>query len=519
MNVIETLNEELRRLLQGNQLYEDYIDQWKFLLESFVGGREYRDGNHLTRYQLETDAEYAARIRTTPLQNHCASVIQIYNSFLFRQSPERDFSLNGQQELVEMTLRDADFDGRSLDAFMKEAATWASVFGHSWIIVSKPNVGAVTQADEQALGVRPYLSVLTPMVVLDWQYQRQPNGSMELVLLRYLEDVTGDSRTVRVWTKESITTTTIDVKKGYIETELIEPNQLGRIPAVCVYNGRSIVRGFGISDIADTAYVQKFIYNCLSEVEQTIRMDSHPSLVVTPETNVGTGSGAIIHMPENLDPGLKPYLLEFTGAEVNNILTTIDRAVDSIDRMSNTGSIRMTEARRQTAAAQEQEFQMLNARLSEKADNLELAEEQMWQFWFAYQGETWMGSVEYPNSFNIRDEQMEISQLQQARSAATDPAVLREIDKKILEFLGVEPEAVFAYEDIKPEQGRTYPDGESIPESLPPAYQDSASPDVPGEQKCANCNYYVATESYCNKFDALVRPIYWCASWEQKEEE
>lgn len=519
MNVIETLSEELRRLLQGNELYQDYIDEWRFLLESYVGGREYRDAQHLTRYQLETDSEYRARIRTTPLQNHCNSVISIYTSFLFRQQPQRDFTLNGNQELVEMTLRDADLDGRSLNAFMKEAATWSSVFGHSWIIVSKPNVGAVTQADEQNLSVRPYLSILTPMVVLDWQYQRQPNGSMQLSLLRYLEDVTGDTRTVKIWTRETITTTTVNVRKDLVETEIVEPNQLGLIPAVCVYNGRSVIRGFGVSDITDIAYVQKFIYNCLSNVEETIRLDSHPSLVVTPETNVGTGSGAIIHMPENLDPGLKPYLLEFNGAEVNNILTTIERAVESIDRMSNTGSIRMTESRRMSGVAQEQEFQMINARLSEKADNLELAEEQMWQFWYMYQGETWMGSIDYPDSFNVRDTQSEISQLQQARSAATDPLVLREIDKKILEFLGVEPESVFAYEDIKPETGRTYPDGEPIPTTLPPRYMASNSSEVPGEQKCMNCNYYRATESYCDKFDAAVRPIYWCASWELQEEE
>jgi hypothetical protein len=88
----------------------------------------------------------------------------------------------------------------------------------------------------------------------------------------------------------------------------------------------------------------------------------------------------------------------------------------------------------------ETEFSLLNARLSEKADNLELAEEQMWQFWFEYQGEQWMGSIDYPGSFNIRDTSKEIEQLKIAKDTATDPVVLRKIDEHILQWMGEEDE-------------------------------------------------------------------------------
>jgi len=444
MNVIQTLSDELKRLLQGNLLYETYYPQWQYLLESYVGGAEYRDAKHLTRYVLETDKEYDARLRTTPLENHCQSVISVYNSFLFREEPEREFA--GLEALPELEdfLYDADFDGRSLDSFMKDVATWSSVFGHSWIIVSKPNVGAVTVADEMAMGVRPYVSLLTPMVVLDWKYQRQPSGRVELTYLRYLEDVTGDLRTVKIWSKESVTTHTIDTKKGIITDEIVEVNGLGKIPAVCAYNGRSIIRGFGVSDIADIADVQKFIYNCTSEVEQSIRMDSHPSLVKTPETQAGIGAGSIVHMPENLDPGLKPYLLEFGGASVDSIYKSIEHAISSIDKMANTGAVRATESRTMSGVAMETEFQLLNARLSEKADNLELAEEQMWDLWCAYMGTTWQGEIDYPGSFNIRDTGSEIAQLVQAKSAATNPKVFNLIDGKIAEWMDEDPAVLFA---------------------------------------------------------------------------
>jgi hypothetical protein len=518
MNVIETLSTELKKLLTGNELYQNYEDQWKYLLESYVGGKEYKEAGHLSRYQLETDGEYAARLRTTPLENHCASVISVYNSFLFRQEPIRDFDNNGMTFELEMFLRDADFDGRHLDMFMKDVATWASVFGHCWIIVSKPNVGAVTVADEQAAGIRPYVSLLTPLVMLDWQYSRQPSGKVELTYIKYLEETTGDLSTVKEWTMNEIRTITVNVRTDQMVEEIVEVNELGKIPAVCAYNGRSIVRGFGISDITDIADAQKFIYNATSEVEQSIRLDSHPSLVKTPETQAGIGAGSLIHMPDNLDPGLKPYILEFGGASIDSIYKAIEHSIASIDKMANTGAVRATESKVMSGVAMETEFQLLNARLSEKADNLELAEEQMWQFWFEYMGQQWMGSINYPGSFNIRDTGSEIAQLQTAKNTATDPAVLRKIDEHILEWMG-EEKSDLPFIDPNPQPGRTYPDGEEINANLPNAYQPASNAEVPEGQNCANCEYYKPGELYCTKFDAPVRAVYWCAKWEPYEEE
>jgi hypothetical protein len=83
----------------------------------------------------------------------------------------------------------------------------------------------------------------------------------------------------------------------------------------------------------------------------------------------------------------------------------------------------------------ETEFQLLNAKLSEKADNLELAEEQIWNLYAEYQGTTWQGEVEYPGSFNIRDTGREVQQLVTAKTAATDPVLLRVIDEHLMELL------------------------------------------------------------------------------------
>ena len=388
MNIIQTIEQEIAQIMSGNRLYQTYHSQWKYLLESYIGGIEYKQAAHLTRYQLESDAEYNARLMSTPLENHCKSVISVYTSFLFRDCPERKF--NGIENLPELQefIKDADYEGRSIDSFMKELSIWASVFGHSWAIIAKPNIQATNKAEEQAMGIRPYVNLLTPMVVLDWNYTRCLCGQFELDYFKYLEDINGDVHTIKEWTKDTIRTIVIDIDKKIISEDYIEPNGLGKIPAIICYNSRSTVRGIGISDISDIADAQKFIYNATSEVEQSIRLDSHPSLVKTPETNAGIGAGSVIHMPDNLDPGLKPYLLEFNGANVQNIYESIKHTIESIDKMANTGAVRTTQSTSMSGVAMETEFQLLNAKLSEKADNIELAEEQLWKLFaeYAYAG-------------------------------------------------------------------------------------------------------------------------------------
>lgn len=456
MNFTETLNAEIQAVLSANETVQTYLPRWKFLLESYVGGQEYRDAGHLTRYVLETDGEYAARLKNTPLENHCASVISVYNSFLFREEPKREFgTLESMIELVDF-LEDADMDGRNLNAFMKDVCTWSSVFGSCWIVMAKPNVGAVTRAEEQMLGVRPYVSLLTPMVVLDWQWTRRSSGRYELTYFRYLEEANTSVRTVKEWRPETVRTVVVDLKSETITQDITEVNGLGKIPAVCVYNGRSMVRGIGVSDISDIADAQRFIYNSTSEVDQAIRMDSHPSLVATPDTQVGTGSGALIRIPENLDPGLKPYMLEYSGASVDAIYSSIKHTVEAIDKMANTGAVRATESRTLSGVAMETEFQLLNARLSEKADNLELAEEQMWRLFAEYMGTKWQGMIEYPGSFNVRDTSKEIEQLQTAKNTATDPLVLRKIDEHILEWLGEDDDELYTNEEKQEDEQEVF---------------------------------------------------------------
>ena len=513
--MIQTLTEQYLEVVSTNQLYIRNRDHWQYLLESYMGGIDYANGQHLTKYVNETAGEYAARLRSTHLENHCQSVVSTYMSFLFREEPHRDFDGLELDPMVEDFLKDADLDGRSLNAFIKEVAVWSSVFGSCWILCVKPNVGAETKGDELALGVRPYVNLITPLTVSDWRWRRNPNGRYDLEYLKYIEEGNDTVSTIREWFTDSIHTYVVDHQSKEVKEHIIEPNPLGTIPAICAYSRKSPVRGVGVSDIADIADAQKTIYNLTSEVEQSVRINGHPALVKTAGSEASAGAGAIIQIEDNLDPGLKPYILG-VSTDTDSIFTAIQHTVEAIDKMANTGAIRSNIASRMSGVAQQQEFELLNAKLSEKAANLELVEEQIWQWFAYYQGALWNGKIEYPRSFNIKDVANDMDILLKAKQAATDPVVLRVIDGEILETLGKEREYL-PFIDPNPQPGRTYPEGDAIPDSLPAAYKDSSDASVPEGQNCANCEYYKAGEQYCYKFDAPVRATWWCAVWEAKD--
>ena len=462
MNITETLRSEIAALISGNHLYDTYYKRWKYFLESYIGGEEYRRAQNLQKFQLETNSEFQTRLNNTPLENHCQSVISVYNSFLFREEPKRDFGSVESAPELEDFIKDCDFDGKSLNQFMKDVSTWSSVFGHCWVFVSKPNINAETRQEEYDAGVRPYLSIINPIMVLDWDYRRQPSGRYELIYIKYLEDINGDVRTVKKWYPDRIETSVVDLKKNEIIDETVVPNNFGKIPCVLAYNKQSTFRAIGISDIQDIADLQKFIYNCQSEIRESIAMDSHPSLVKTNETNAGIGPGSLITMPDNLDPGLKPYALEFTGGHIDKIYAAINHTVGAIEKMANIGAVRATESRSMSGVAMETEFQLLNAKLSEKADNLELAEEQIWKLWCEYQGYEWDGYVDYPGSFNIRDTGAQIQQLKTAKETATDPRVIQMIDKEIMEWLGEEEYELEGNGATYPNHTMIGPDGQSV---------------------------------------------------------
>lgn len=419
--------------------YDKHLTRWEFYLRSYMGGQDYIDGRYLTRYIKESEEDYDRRLELTPLDNHCKNIVHIYSSFLWRVPPTRVFNSLTDNVALEPFLNDCDLDGRSFNAFMREAQVWSSVYGHVWLMMDKPKSNAGTKAEEMAQEIRPYMTMFTPENVADWRYERTPSGRFELAYLKVIESVIElddmeEEVYYRVWDKEFISLWQVsDGKSTLLEQEI---NPLGAIPAVFLPANRSVERGVGISDLSDAAYMQKAVYQELSEIEQLIRISNHPTLVKTHATDASAGAGSVINMPDDMDASLKPFQMQPSGANLDAVRNAITDKVESINRMSHMGAVRGTQAITQSGVAMQTEFQMLNAKLSEKADILELTEEQLWGLFCEWQEITPDVEVFYPDAFDLRDYDKELTFLQQLRSSGVQSITLaQEIDKKISDLI------------------------------------------------------------------------------------
>jgi hypothetical protein len=440
-------------LKSKHDLWHANISNWEFYIRSYLGGNDYRNGYYLHRYILETPEEYDQRVRHTPVDNHCKNVVQIYTSFLWRVPPTRDYGdLDGDSQLQSFTV-DADLDGRNFNTVMREVQMNASIYGNCWVVIDKPQSNAKTRAEELAQDIRPYVSIYTPENIVNWNYKRSASGRFYLDLLVVIEDVNSQRAIIKVFTQETISTYEFEdyaEENSNTEPKLLDeiPNPLGVIPAVNVYNLKGNKRPIGISDLADVAYLQQSIYNDYSEKEQLIRLANHPSLVKTPNVEASAGAGAIIEIPEDLDASLKPYIIQPSGQNLDGIMKVIQTKIDAINRITHMGSVRATESKVNTGIALRTEFQLLNARLSEKADYLENAEEQIWSLFARWQDKKWNGSINYPDSFDIRDWADDLNFLQMAKASGIKSEIFnKELDKQIAESVISDDEAVKAIKD------------------------------------------------------------------------
>ena len=421
------------QILDTHKDYNESIANWEFYIRSYNGGYDYTVGQYLNRYNLELDNEYHQRLYNTPCDNHCRNIIQIYSSFLFRVKPTREFGeLEGEPTLSNF-LKDADLDGNNFNAVIKQAQNYASIYGHVLLILDKPPVQTRTRADELSQDIRPYVSIVTPENVFDWNYTRLLNGKYELDYLKIREEVDKEGGSYfRIWTPEKIDTVYIEKHGDNPRVIDTAENQIGKIPAVILYNAKSHKRAIGQSDLSDIANLQKSIYNDYSEIEQLVRLTNHPSLVKTPSVNASAGAGAIIEMPEELEPNLKPYLLQPSGQNLESIMNTIRTKVEAINRIAHTDAVRTSKAQVSSGIALQTEFELLNARLSEKADNIEIAEEQLFRLYAQYQNTVFDGLINYPDSFNIRDYASDLTFYQMAKAMNIESATFnKEVDKEI----------------------------------------------------------------------------------------
>jgi hypothetical protein len=277
--------------------------------------------------------------------------------------------------------------------------------------------------------------------VLDWHFSRTVAGKMELDYIKVIEFEDKHQIQVAEWKKDHIHKYTIQKTDTGEYGDIIEQfdyvNPLGMIPFINYAPLPSATQGVGISLVNDVAYAQKYIYNLLSELEQNIRISGHPSLVKTPSTQASAGAGSIITVQEDLEPGLKPYLLQPAGSSIDGILKSIDKVVQSIHRMTHTSAVQIMRGSPMSGTALQTERQLLSTKLVDISHELHETEQKIWKLWFQ-----WMNieqpqdfSIEYAETFDIRDEHADLELYKKAIDTVGNEEFRIQMQKQIADML------------------------------------------------------------------------------------
>ncbi len=419
-----------------NKIYKECIDAWKLYNAAYMGGEEWKAMKLLYEYVAEKSPEYEKRIRQTPLENHCESVITTYSGFIWRDPPKRSLGKLEENHNLNRLLINADMDGTPLNEVMKSVQIWGGVYGVVWVVMDKPTVQVATKADEIRDDLRPYVRLYMPEDVLDFEFTQQPNGSTVPTYLKTrTENNTrqGCEVTVIEWTESTITTTTLLDNTLLDESE--KPNPIGVVPAALYSNMKSTVRGKASSDLVDISGMQVSIYNDYSELSQMIRGSNHKTLVKNLNDEASTGAGGVIIMDPDSPPEKKPYLLQADAEALAGLLKAIATKTEAINRMAHLTPVRTYRKQVTSAIAMETEFQILNTLLSQKSAQLQLCEYRLFDLfcrWEEIKPETTDYEVVYPLRFELRDRKADLEFLLAARDAAEkvgSKTLIREINK------------------------------------------------------------------------------------------
>lgn len=413
--------------------YEALAGEWRFHIRSYFGGRMYREGNYLLKHPFESEANYARRKETSYFYNYCAPVVDIYVSHLFRNDARREFGPLSSEPLFLAFLKDADMEGNTFRHFMREAQRFASVYGRVSIVVDKPRGGTTTRAEAEALGVRPYVALVTPENLLDWSFGRDSIGRMALEMIKVREAPGAH----RVWTREGWE---LWQEGSDGEVVLMDAGEhgLGEVPVVNLYNKQSGIRMAGVSDLNDIADINRNIYYLCSDAREIIENTAFPMLAIPYSRGADRGDKEV--GPHNIlqfDPELpngKPYWLEAPHSSLTEIREWVRNDIAEIYRIARMGGARATEdsAQARSGAAMEVEQRQLHSSLSEKADNLEQAETRVLELWAKWEGRAFEGTIDYPDDFSIRDLESDLGAAMSAQTARVDSETFkRELQKKI----------------------------------------------------------------------------------------
>lgn len=143
---------------------------------------------YLPKRRMEEETDYEQRLETATLYPAFVDTVDSMVGRVFTKPIKIDESLPAD---IMGFLSDVDTEDRNLHTFARDWMDDAVSYGISHVLVDMPKNEAKTKADEKALGVRPYASLVKHDQIIGFK-SAKIDGNVVLTQVRIVESVTED---------------------------------------------------------------------------------------------------------------------------------------------------------------------------------------------------------------------------------------------------------------------------------------------------------------------------------------
>jgi hypothetical protein len=405
--------------------YEENVVQWKFLEETYEGGREWFKPN-IFRYIKEGDHEFIDRVSRCYRFNHSREVVDLINKYLFKQNIVRSSEV---PDCVTEFWKKSTKNGLSIKDLARQISKKTSMVGRVGVVVDTNAKGGtvVSKADEKAEGTRTYAYIIGPDQLLDYSYD--DDGDLNWALVREVvrDDVDPftssgvETDRYRLWTTTEwkLYEEQLEGRRKVIVLIDSGKHNLGEVPIVLADNIITDEQYEATALIDDIAYLDRAVANYLSNLDAIIQ-DQTFSQLAMPAQNVLPGEDNYTKMMEmgtkriflyDGESGAVPFYLSPDVKQAELIVTVINKIINEIyhtvglagERTKQDNAVGIDNS---SGVAKAYDFERVNALLAAKADSLEAVENKIARLVALWNGEEDQlgngGVVSYPDSFDTR---------------------------------------------------------------------------------------------------------------------
>lgn len=413
----------LQALIKRRHPEYERSEHWKFLEETYEGGREWFKEN-VFRYIKEGDEEYANRVERCYRFNHSREVVDLINKYLFKQHVARN---EDAPESVKAFWKRTTKGGLSIRDLSRQVSKMTSMVGRIGIVVdtTAPSGVVLSKADEKASGIRTYAYVVGPEQLLDYSYDE--NGALNWVLIKECArddknpfDSSGiEIDQFRLWTKTSwhlYEEQTVGRKKIVIAVDE-GTHDLGEVPVILADNIITDEDYYAPALIDDIAYLDRAVANYLSNLDAIIQ-DQTFSQLAMPAQNILPGEDSYNKLVEmgtkriflyDGEGGAAPFYLSPDVKQAELIVTVVNKIISEIYHTVGLAGERTKQDNavgtdNSSGVAKAYDFERVNALLAAKADSLEVIENKLCRLVALWNKEQVSDTdlVSYPDNFDTR---------------------------------------------------------------------------------------------------------------------